>query len=84
MLQELWERPFVSTVLPAQRTQMLWNAMEDAHVDMHSSMSRDSGDGYGESYGGGGDDDSSDDDGVDSGSESYEKYDTDSSRCVMC
>jgi len=78
MLQELWERPFVSTVLPAQRTQMLWNAMEDANVDMHSSMSRGSGDGYSDSYGGGGDDDSSDDDGVDSGNESYEKYDTDS------
>lgn len=79
LLQELWQRPYVSTVVPAQHTQMLWNAMNDANVDMHSSMAR----GRSSSWSGGGDSDSSSDDNVDSGSESYTKYDTDSSRWVL-
>jgi len=79
MLQEMWERPYVTMVLPAaplqarQRTTMLWNAMnDDPHADMHSSMQALSGnDGYGDGSSG---DDSSED----GGSESYEKFDTSS------
>ena len=70
LLQDMWNRPYVTAMVPAQHTQMLWNAMEDPNEDMHSSMHSDS-----ES-----DRDSDDSDNMDSGSESYEKYDTDSYR----
>lgn len=64
-LLEMWNRPFVSAIVPEQHTQMLWNAAsDDPHTDMHAAASsRNSANSLG----------GSDDDG---GSQVYTKYDT--------
>jgi hypothetical protein len=79
-LLEMWNRPYASTVVPdAQHLEMLWNAAnDDPSTDMHSSQESSSGD---DGFSDGSDDSDSGnsyDSNEDSGSESYMKYDTDS------